>query len=73
MDRENAGYRIVVSVPLTSDTELAIGYKVTSLGDQYVCWFCTNQLDYYWGKYCHTYKDALYYLKQRIEDYLKLR
>ena len=69
--RENAGYRIIVAVPMTKDTELVIGYKLTSLGDQYVCWFCSDQVNYYWGKYYHTYRNALGYLNERIDSYLK--
>ena len=71
MSRTNAGFDIIVAVPLNSSTEVTIGYKQTSLGDQYVCWFCNEGNDYYWGNYSHTYMDALKHLVKRIEDYLK--
>ena len=73
-ERENAGFRIIVSVPQASgDTEIVIGYKQTSLGDQYVCWFCSNGTNYYWGNYCHTYTDALVLLTKRLINYLEVR
>ena len=69
--RTNAGFEIFVAVPVSSDTEIVIGYKKTSLGDQYVCWYA-NENNYYWGKYCHTYNDALGYLVERLKNYVSL-
>ena len=68
--RTNAGYEIVAAVTVTKGTEIVIGHKTTSLGEQYVCWFCSNYIDYYWGKYCHSYEEALGFLTDRLEDYL---
>lgn len=70
-NRTNAGYNIFVAVPVSDDTEVVIGYKQTSLGDQYVCWYA-NSNGYYWGKYCHTYRDALTYLTERLENYINV-
>lgn len=73
-ERTNAGFRIIVSVPLAgNDTEIVIGYKQTSLGDQYVCWYCSGKTNYYWEKYCHIYTDALALLAGRLVDYLNIK
>ena len=69
MERENAGFRIVAEVPIAKDTELVIGFKETSLGEQYVCWFCKDKNNYYWGDYSHTYRKAIYSLIKRLNDY----
>lgn len=69
MDRENAGFKIVASVPIAKNLEVVIGFKETSLGDQYVCWFCKDLYDYYWGRYTKTYLDALCMLVNRLNDY----
>lgn len=69
--RMNGGFQIDVVIPLNETTELVIGYMKTSLGDQYVCWFCSYKNDYYWGKYCDNYYDALKSLNERLNEYLK--
>lgn len=71
LERTNAGYKIEVSVVLYPGTEVVIGYKKTSLGDQYVCWYCSGGDNYYWGKYCHTYCEALCFLHERIGNYIE--
>lgn len=72
-ERMNAGFKIIVSVPMNDETEIVIGYKLTTLGDQYVCWFCSDSKNYYWGNYCHTYTDALKFLTKRLSEYLGVR
>ena len=67
--RENAGFLIVGSVPVAKDLEVVIGFKTTSLGDQYVCWYCKNQNDYFWGRYTKKYEDVVRVLMERIETY----
>ncbi len=69
MVRENAGFRIIAEVPLTSDVELVIGYKLTSIGESYVCWFCKDKTSYYWGNYSSTYCKAIYSLIERLNNY----
>lgn len=67
--RENAGFLIVASVPVTKDLEVVVGFKTTSLGDQYVCWYCKEQDDYFWGRYTKKYEDVVHILMERIETY----
>lgn len=69
MERENAGFRIVAEIPIAKGTELVIGFKETSLGEQYVCWFCKDKTNYYWGDYSHTYRKVIYSLIKRLNDY----
>ena len=69
--RTNAGFEIVAAVPVVKNLEVVIGFRETSLGDSYVCWYCQNGEDYYWGNYSHKYKDALRNMISRLKEYLE--
>ena len=71
--RENVGFLIVASVPIAKSLEVVIGYKETSLGEQYVCWYCKNNNDYFWGRYAKKYEDVIHIMVERIETYYPIK
>ena len=64
--RHNNGFDIIAAVPISPSEEIVIGHRTTSIGESYVCWFCKNQNDYYWGKYSSTYQKAVACLIDRL-------
>lgn len=68
--RENEGYKIISAVNLTNELELVIGRLDTSLSTSFVCWFCRDNGDYFWGTYTDTYHNALAVLSRRLREFL---
>lgn len=57
MHRENAGYTITDSVRV-GDYEIVIGERQGAPAP-YVCWYCKDGDNYFWGDYCTTRSAAL--------------
>ena len=49
--RINSGYEIIESHTIGSN-ELVIGHN-DKAPNPYVCWYCKNGSDYFWGYYCN--------------------
>lgn len=64
--RECAGYRIIVTVPVNSRSEIVIGYRSTQ-PEPYACWWCTDKTSYDFGRYCVTYRQAADVLADRLK------
>lgn len=56
-DRINAGYRIIESHMKPNGDELVIGHHEKA-PQPYVCWWCSDGTNYYWGHYCSSYEEA---------------
>lgn len=63
MSRENAGYSITDTLKV-GDYELVIGER-PSAPSPYVCWYCKDGDNYFWGDYCETKSAALQSLCER--------
>lgn len=63
--RMNNGYKIIESCTI-GNRELVIGHNPQEC-DPYVCWYCDNQNNYYWGHYCTELDEARRKLKERYE------
>jgi len=70
MARENAGYTITDSVHV-GDYEIVIGERKGAPAP-YVCWYCKDGSNYFWGNYCGTRSAALKSLCKRIDDEIKV-
>ena len=66
MSRENAGYAITDIVKV-GDYEIVIGEHPTAPA-KYVCWYCKNGTDYFWGRYTNDRNEALRNLCERVEN-----
>lgn len=64
--RSNIGYEIIESRTIES-TELVIGHNEHA-PNPYVCWYCKNRRDYYWGYYCNTLEKAQDEFKERCQS-----
>lgn len=64
--RSNQGYAIIESRTI-GGTEIVIGHNPKA-PNPYVCWYCKNQTDYYWGYYTNEYGAAKDKLRERCED-----
>lgn len=67
--RVTQGYQIIESCKLGAK-ELVIGYS-NHAPSPYVCWYCKNHEDYYWGYYCNTLQQAQANLSERCQDELR--
>lgn len=65
--RINVGYEIIQSIRLDARHEIVIGRHPTAPAS-YVCWDCTNDIDYNNGGYTSTYRQALLVLSERLRD-----
>lgn len=65
MHRENAGYTITDSVKV-GNCEIVIGECKSALA-QYVCWYCKDEDNYFFGEYCGNKNAALRSLCKRVE------
>ena len=65
--RRNAGYEIIVAIPLNETTELVIGRNEKRLA-RYVVWYCMSGDSYHNGGYCSTYRKALEVVMTRIRE-----
>ena len=68
MDEEkriNGGYEIIENCTV-GRTELVIGHHPTA-PNPYVCWYCKNGTDYYWGHYCNSIEAAREKLNERYQ------
>lgn len=68
MDKEkrfNQGYEIIESCTIGS-TELVIGHHPTA-PNPYVCWYCKNGTDYFWGYYTNELASARDKLSERYQ------
>ena len=63
--RSNQGYEIIENCTIGSK-ELVIGHHPTS-PNPYVCWYCKNGTDYYWGYYTNELSDARNKLNERYQ------
>ena len=54
--RINSGYEIIESHTIGSN-ELVIGHNAAA-PNPYVCWYCKNGSDYFWGYYCNQLSEA---------------
>ncbi len=67
--RSNIGYDIIEAYRCNdTECEVVIGYN-PSAAMPYVCWFCLNGNDYYWGCYYATLHEALHKLDERMLQY----
>jgi hypothetical protein len=72
MDEEkriNQNYEIIESCTVGS-TEIVIGHNPNA-PNPYVCWYCKNRTDYYWGCYTNGLEAAQEKLKERCEDRMR--
>lgn len=68
MDEEkrfNQGYEIIESCAIGS-TEIVIGYNPKA-PNPYVCWYCKDGKDYFWGYYTNELAPAQDKLRERSE------
>ena len=70
MSRVNAGYTITDSVTV-GNSEIVIGEHPTAPA-KYVCWYCKNGSDYFWGRYTNDRNEALRKLCERVEYEISL-
>lgn len=68
-ERKNAGYTITDAVKV-NDYEIVIGEK-PGAPSPYVCWYCRNGDDYFWGAYVGSHNDALEVMIDRIRNEFK--
>ena len=61
--RINSGYEIIESHTIGSN-ELVIGHNAAA-PNPYVCWYCKNGSDYFWGYYCNQLSEARKKLNER--------
>ena len=61
--RVNSGYEIIESHTIGSN-ELVIGHNAAA-PNPYVCWYCKNGSDYFWGYYCNQLSEARRKLNER--------
>lgn len=68
MDEEkriNGGYEIIESCTIGS-TELVIGHNAKA-PNPYVCWYCKDGSNYFWGYYCNQLSEAREKLNERYQ------
>ncbi len=64
--RTNQGYVIVEGCTI-GKKELVIGHNPKA-PNPYVCWYCKDGNDYYWGHYCNTLEAAREKLASRYQS-----
>lgn len=62
----NQGYEITQSCTI-GRKEIVIGHNEHT-PNPYVCWYCKNRRDFYWGHYCNTMKKAQEKFKERCQE-----
>ncbi len=60
--RVNQGYEIIENC-IIGNTEIVIGHHPTA-PNPYVCWYCKEGNNYYWGYYCNSLEAA----KEKLID-----
>ena len=60
--RINGGYEIIESCTIGSN-ELVIGHNPKA-PNPYVCWYCKNGKEYFWGYYCNELSSA----REKLND-----
>ena len=68
MDEEkriNGGYEIMESCTI-GNNELVIGHNAKA-PNPYVCWYCKDGSDYFWGYYCNQLSEAREKLMERYQ------
>ena len=63
--RSNQNYEIIESCTIGS-TELVIGHNPNA-PNPYVCWYCKNGTDYFWGYYTNELSDARDKMSERYK------
>ena len=63
--RTNIGYEIIKSCTI-GNNEIVIGHNPKAV-EPYVCWYCKNSTDYYWGYYCKSITEARDKMAERYE------
>ena len=63
--RINGGYEIIESCTIGSN-ELVIGHNPKA-PNPYVCWYCKNGKEYFWGYYCNELSSAREKLNERYK------
>lgn len=69
--RSNQGYEIIESCKI-GNTELVIGHHPTA-PNPYVCWYCKNGTDYFWGYYTNELDAAREKLNERYQTERRLQ
>ena len=64
--RMNGGYEIIESCHI-GRTELVIGHN-SKAPNSYVCWYCKDGSDYFWGYYCNQLSEARDKLNERYQN-----
>lgn len=64
--RMNGGYEIIESCQIGC-TELVIGHN-SKAPNPYVCWYCKDGSDYFWGYYCNQLSEARDKLIERYQN-----
>ena len=63
--RINGGYEIIESCTI-GNNELVIGHNAKA-PNPYVCWYCKDGSDYFWGYYCNQLSEAREKLNERYQ------
>ena len=63
--RECVGYIIINSKRINEHEEIVIGYNEKAV-QKYVCWYCRDNDNYFWGYYTNNLKDAMKKMDERI-------
>ena len=71
MERTNAGYVITDSVTV-GNSEIVIGENLKA-PDPFVCWYCKNGTDYFWGHYTNELDAAREKLNERYQTERRLQ
>lgn len=65
--RIHCNYEIIVSCAI-NDIEIVIGHnRNPKAPSPYVCWYCRNKTDYFWGRYCVSLERAQEYFDERLK------
>ena len=68
--RINGGYEIIEGCTVGS-TEIVIGHNPDAT-NPYVCWYCKNGTDYFWGYYVNEMSAAREKLMERYQTECRL-
>lgn len=68
--RINGGYEIMESCTI-GNNELVIGHNAKA-PNPYVCWYCKDGSDYFWGYYCNQLSEAREKLIERYQRECRL-
>jgi len=64
--RIKQGYEIIENC-IIGNTEIVIGH-CPAAPNPYVCWYCKDGNNYYWGYYCNSYEKAREKLIERCQS-----